>query len=215
MKKIVKTSEIIKKAINSLAYFCIDNLLTIESNKNYLKVFLSRMIKKGKLVSLKKGIYVSREYLNSIEKKGILNNYLEFLSGVLYSPSYLSSEYVLGKYNILTEASYGFPSISINKTKKFINKLGVFNYHHVKDNLFVGFKVIKTGNFLIYEASKSKALFDFLYLRKNILPCREAIMELRLNLENFNSKEIKEFKKYVDLEESKKMKEIFKHLFKS
>lgn len=215
MEKTIKTSEKLKKAINPLAYFCINNLLTVEDNKNYLRVFLSRIAKKNEVIPLKKGIYVSREYLNNIEKKGILNDYLEFLSGILYSPSYLSSEYVLSEYNVLTEASYSFTSISINKTKKFINKLGIFDYHHVKDSLFVGFEVIKMGDFLIYKASKSKALFDFLYLRKNILLCREAVMELRLNLENFNLKEIKEFKKYINLEGSKKMKEIFKYLFEN
>jgi len=120
-------------------------------------------------------------------------------------------------YNALNKngISIPFPQMDVHLTKKFINKLGVFDYHHVKDSLFVGFRAIKMGNSLIYKASKAKALFDFLYLRKNILLCREAVTELRLNLENFNLKEIKEFKKYINLEGSKKMKEILKYLFRN
>jgi predicted transcriptional regulator of viral defense system len=213
--KTAKKPEIIKKAINTLPYFCIDNLLAVENNKNYLKILLSRMAKRGEIISLKKGIYVSREYLDNIEKRGYLNDYLEFLPAVLYSPSYLSLEYILSKHSVLSEASYSFTSMSKSKTKKFANKLGIFDYHHLKDDLFMGFEVIKAGDFLIYKASKSKALFDFLYLRKNILLTNEAIKELRLNLENFNSQEIKELKKYVDLENSKKMEKILKYLFEN
>lgn len=213
--KTAKKSETIKKAIGALPYFRVDSLSAVENNKSYLKIFLSRLAKKGELVSLKKGIYVSREYLDDLEKKRHLNDYLEFLPAILYSPSYLSLEYILSKHNVLSEASYSFTSISKNKTKKFANKLGIFDYHRLKDDLFAGFEIIKAGDFLIYKAGKSKALFDFLYLRKNILPNREAIKELRLNLENFNSQEIKELEKYVDLENSKKMKEIFNYLFEN
>ncbi len=213
--KTAKKSEIIKKTISALPYFCVDNLSAVENNRNYLKILLSRLAKRGEIVSLKKGIYVSREYLDNVEKRGYLNDYLEFLPAILYSPSYLSLEYILSKHNVLSEASYGFTSISKNKTKKFANKLGTFDYHHLKDDLFTGFEIVKAGDFLIYKAGKPKALFDFLCLRKNILPNREAIKELRLNLENFNSQEVRELKKYVNLENSKKMKEIFKYLFEA
>ena len=36
----------------------------------------------------------------------------------------------------------------------------------------------------IDKDTKAKALFDFLYQRKNILPNVEAVKELRLNVEN-------------------------------
>ena len=62
------------------------------------------------------------------------------------------------------------------------------------------------------RATKAKALFDFLYLRKNVLPSREAVKELRLNARNLNRSDINELKKYVALEGTKKLKEILNYL---
>lgn len=212
IKKISKAQAIIKK-VEKLPYFSIDNL-ALEKDKSYLKIILSRLAKRKKIIPLKRGFYVFREYINNLEKKNLFNNYLEFISSVIYSPSYLSLEYVLSEYNILTEFSYNFTAITKNKTKKFRNEFGIFSYHHLKDELFNGFNIVKRGDFFIYKATKAKALFDFLYLRKNILINKKTIEALRLNLDNFCSKDVKEFKKFIMLEGSKKMKEIFTILFK-
>lgn len=213
MKKISKTKHIIEE-VKSLPYFSIDDLIGLEKDKKYLKIFLHRLVNSRKIVSLKKGIYVSKDYLDEIQKRGMFSDYLEFLGTVLYSPSYLSLEYVLSQNNVLTELSWTFTLITKNKTAKFKNELGLFIYHHLKNELFCGFKIIKKANLLVYKASKAKALFDFLYLRKNILVNKKSVEELRLNLESFNRKDIKELEKYVKLENSKKIKEIFNHLFK-
>jgi len=207
-------SELIVKNIENLPYFSIDDLAVFGKDKNYLKILLSRLAKRKQITFLKKGHYVSKKYLNELLKKNLFKDYLEFIANNLYSPSYLSLEYVLAEHNILTEFAQNFTSITKNKTKKFKNELGIFNYHHLKNELFDGFNLIKKDPFLIYKATKVKALFDFLYLRKNILINKETIAELRLNLEGFTKKDIALFKKYVEREGSKRMKEIFKFLFK-
>lgn len=211
MSKTSKTEYILETAKN-LPLFSIDDLISLGEDKKYLRIFLHRLAKKKKIISLKRGLYVSRDYLDQAQKKGIFNNYLNFLGSALYSPSYLSLEYVLSRYNILTEFSQHFTLVTKNKTAKYVNELGLFVYHHVKDDLFCGFKTIREENFIIYEASKAKALFDFLYLRKNMLVNRQTIDELRLNLENLSSRDFAELEKYVKLENSKKLREIFNYL---
>ena len=62
------------------------------------------------------------------------------------------------------------------------------------------------------RSTKAKALFDYLYLRKNVLPNKEAVIELRLNVENLTRSDIKEIRKYIALEGSKKLKKIFNYL---
>ncbi|MBU1289954.1 hypothetical protein KJ756_03330 [Patescibacteria group bacterium] len=208
-------SEKIKSAIKNLPYFRIENLTVIEENKKYLRILLSRLSKKGEVISLKKGVYVSKKYLEFIEKSNGMNEYLEFIANILYEPAYISLEYALGKNNILSETSNSFTLITEKKTKKFSNKLGLFDYHHIKENLFIGFELHRKGEYLIKKASLAKALFDFLYLRKNILRHKTAVKELRLNLGDFRKKDIKELEKYVKLESSKKMTDIFNYLFKS
>ena len=75
--------------------------------------------------------------------------------------------------------------------------------------MFNGYSVIKKHGYLIYKASVAKALFDFLYLRKNILLNCGMVKELRLNLGGLNKKDKNELKKYVKIEGTKKMSEIF------
>jgi len=214
MRNEAKTKiERILSLVENLPYFNLEDLLTVEKNKNYLKILFSRCERLGRVFRLKKGTYTTKEYLSKITPEEI-NFYYEFLANVLYSPSYLSLEYILSEHNLLTEFSYNFTSITKNKTKKFENKFGIFVYHHIKNPLFCGFNLIKKGNFFIFKATKAKALFDFLYLRKDILTNKDSLKALRLNLENFNQKDIKEFKTYLKLNSSKKMKEIFENLLK-
>lgn len=205
-----------KKTISvaeKLPYFTIESLRSMEKDKNYLKIFLSRYSKKGGIIRLKRGLYVSKNFIDDAHTKGIFSSYLEFLANTIYPPSYLSLEYILYKHNILTEAPVNFTLITENKTAKFTNKVGNFFYHKIKEGLFLGFKILEKDGFFIYEATKAKALFDSLYLRKNLLVDKKAVEELRLNTENLNEKDKEEFEKYIGLENSKKMKGIFNWLF--
>lgn len=206
----------IKKIIflaEHLPYFQLDNLVGIESNKNYLKVLLSRYKKTEKIISLKKGIYTTKEYIDNIQKSDKFSFYPEFISGILYKPSYLSLDYVLYKHNILTEIPVNFTLITKNKTAYFSNRFGNFFYHKIKNNLFCGFEILQKGDFIIYEATKTKALFDFLYFRKNLIFDKKTANELRLNLDMFSVLNKKELIEYIKIEGSKKMKDIFKYLF--
>jgi hypothetical protein len=181
-------------------------------NKSYLKTMLSRYAKSGKIIRLKKGLYVSREYANNLEKKNTLSDYTEFLANMLHSSSYLSLDWVLYENNILTELPKNFTSMSLAKTAHFSNEFGNFFYHKIKKELFSGYIIEKKSDYAILKATKARALFDFLYLRKNILSDRKSLKELRLNLENFFKKDWKELEKYIKLERSKKMNDIFNNL---
>jgi len=207
-------TKIIFNFVKKLPYFTIDDIYPVEKNKTYLIVFLSRYTKSGKIIRLKKGVYTTREYIEEIQKKDIYPYYLEFISNILYPPSYLSLEYVLSEYNIITEFSSNFTLITTNKTNYFSNKLGNFFYHTIKKELFSGFNIYKEGSFTILKASRPKALFDFLYFRKNFLHNIETIEELRLNLNNITKKDMKVLEKFVNIEGSKKMRNILTYILK-
>lgn len=207
IKKIISLAE-------KLPYFYLDDLATIENNKTYLKILFSRYQKTGKLIRLKKGLYTTKKYLDEIQKSNNFSSYLEFLANILYPPCYLSLDYILYQHNLLTELPANYTLIAKRKTNQFSNSFGNFFYHKIKDKLFCGFEITKDADFIILKATKAKALFDYLYLKKNFLVDEKAIKELRLNLEHFNKNDLKEFKKYLAVEKSKKMKEIFDCLFK-
>jgi len=210
MRNDIKIKRIIA-SVENLPYFTLDDLSSIEKNKNYLKILFSRYEKTGKLIRLKKGTYVTERYLLGNRE---MSQYHEFLANLLYQPSYLSLDYILCRHNLLTELTKNFTSATKNKTAHFSNKLGNFFYHKIKDELFCGFDIIKEGVFNIMRATKAKALFDFLYFRKNLLTNENAIEELRLNLGEITEKDMEELKSYIKLEKSKKMNEIFIILYK-
>ena len=200
--------------VEELPYFTLDDLSSIERNKNYLKILFSRQEKFGKIIRLKKGVYVCERFLLAHLSRSEMDFYYEFLANILYQPSYLSLDYILYENNLLTEIPRNFTSITKNKTANFSNKFGNFFYHKIKDELFCGFEIVEKGDFTIWRASKAKALFDFLYFRKNSLINKKVFKELRINLENLIKSDLKEIEKYIKIEGSKKMKEIFNYLVK-
>jgi hypothetical protein len=192
----------------TLPSFGAANLAATGEKGAYLNIILSRHVKRGTMVHLKKNLYVAKSYLDNAERRGIFSDYVEFAANKLYPPSYLSLDYVLHEHNMLTEIPRNITSVGLRKTANFSNKLGNFIYHKIREDLFCGFKVMKKGEFSILKATKVKALFDFLYLRKRLLTDKRAMEELRLNIDEFTKSDFKELKGYVEMEGSTRMKEI-------
>lgn len=197
-------------AAGELPYFDLSDLAGVETDRIYLKILLSRYHKSGKVIRLKKGVYVTKDYIDTVRGKGRLSVYLEFLANILYRPSYLSLEYILYQHNLLTEIPVNFTLITKNKPVGFRNRFGGFFYRKVKQELFCGFDIIRDGDFSIMRATKAKALFDYLYLRKNSVAIPASITGLRLNLSQLNRPEKAELGKYVAIEGSKKMRAIYR-----
>jgi len=205
-------SKTIIQLAEQLPVFTFDDFLGAEESISYLRMVLHRYEKSGKLLRLKKGIYTTSAYVEKMKNRGEIETFTDFLSNFLYSPSYLSLDTILYRHNILTEIPVNLTSVSQNKTAIFTNKLGNFIYHTIKPSLFCGFELSEESEFSIMRATKAKAIFDFLYLRKNVLPKKETVKALRLNVENLNHADIKELKKYVALEGTKKLKTILNDL---
>ena len=192
------------KNLENLSYF---NSTTISQyvdiRRSSLFADMSRWLKSGILIQLKKGLYVTSNFYNRSADK---NTYMEFLANKLREPSYLSLEYVLQKYSIMTESVYSITSITLKTGRVYNNGLGLFIYRNIKEELFTGFNIIERNGFIIKEATKSKALFDWLYLK--LLRIKEIDLELlksfRLNLDSFKENDYRELKKYCKLADIKK-----------
>ncbi|MBI5245442.1 MAG: hypothetical protein HY922_17395 [Elusimicrobia bacterium] len=198
----------IRYYLDRLPYFRVDNLKIFGLPLPYLRVMLSRFEAQGAIIRLKRGVYAARAYCERMKAERRWSAYLEFLSGKIYSPAYLSLDYVLYANNILTEAPVNFTLVAGNKTAFYKNAIGSFSYHKVKAALFCGYETRREGEFPINKASKAKALFDFLYLRRNLLRGRNIFMELRLNLDGFGKGDLAEFKRYALLSGSRRMREL-------
>jgi len=204
-KRIVELAE-------KLPVFTFDDFSGVEKNRDYLCLVLHRCVKSGLFLRLKKGVYTTSLYAEKMKNRGEMDVFLNFLSGFLYSPSYLSLETILYRHNLLTEIPQNFTSVTRNKTAAFTNKLGRFFYHKIKDELFCGFKIVGKNEFSIFEATPAKALFDFLYLRRNFLNSKGAFKGLRINAENLTKSDLREIEKYVKIFGLEKMKKISGYL---
>jgi len=117
---------------------------------------ISRMVKEGELIRLKRGIYVMGERYRpfSIDKIAVAN--------LLYTPSYVSFEYALSYYGLIPERVLEVTSASIRGKKMFDTPIGRFGYRPVPAKAFsLGVDWLyeeKTGGRLI--AVPEKALCD-------------------------------------------------------
>jgi hypothetical protein len=192
------------KELENLSYFNKDTISQfVNAKTNTLSADINRWINNDILIQLKKGFYVTSNYYERLPNKTL---YLEFISNKLREPSYLSLEYVLQKHSVLTESVYAITPITIKNSRIYKNKLGLFIYRNIKDILFTGFNILENNGFAIKEATKAKALFDWMYLKLLRLKKFDlSLLEsLRLNLDNFKPKDFKEFELYCELTGIKK-----------
>jgi len=195
----------IKNIINTMVCFTRKNLETYFKGKiNTFNAQIKYAIKNGNILKLKNGLYISREFYDKEPNKTGLTEYIAYQ---LKNPSYLSLEYVMQKYNLLTEGTYLITSITKKTRNIYKNLLGTFKYSNIKDELYFGFDKKQFGNNIYYEANKSKAIFDYLYLKRNIgSKLKEEILEgLRINWINFSIEDFKLFNQYCQTSKSKKM----------
>jgi hypothetical protein len=120
---------------------------------------LSRLLKKGDLRKVSRGLYVFDE----IWRRKPLSKII--IANHLVAPSYVSFESALSHHGLIPEAVYVTTSASLKREKKsFKTPFGDFTYHHVPQRSFaleIESVATPAGHELI--ASPIKALFDLVY----------------------------------------------------
>ncbi|MFA5855645.1 MAG: hypothetical protein WC846_05240 [Candidatus Gracilibacteria bacterium] len=183
-------------------------LRTLEKSPEVLNANIKYWLKQKRIIGLKNGMYVLEDRYRQADNK---DAYCEYIANQLIMPSYLSTEYVLAKYRILSEPVNAFTSVTTKTSREITNDLGCFRYYSLSQKIFTGYSVKYYQGAPIYEAEKPKALFDFLYLR--FLSRRpinaESLNNLRLNWENISVADFKRAKRYAMLSSSSRMATLF------
>jgi predicted transcriptional regulator of viral defense system len=195
--------------VRNLPYFEIGNIPTLGASLHHTRIVLSRLCAQKRIIRLKKGMYVSQAYIDRIKIDKIYSVYLEFIATKMYEPSYLSLEYILYEHNALTDVPANLTLITTKKTYHTSNDLGTFVYHKIKNELFRNYRIKRNNHFIYGRASKAKALFDYLYLRRKQIADRKMLEEYRLNLEVFSQDDFVELEKYIHDTGSAKMNKIY------
>jgi len=161
---------------------------------NSLKVTIFRMVKNGIIIRLRKGVYttnVSKIDLESFATQG-------------YEPSYLSFEWVLSKYNVLSQKPYNL-TLATSRPAKTINIANyIISYHHLQQKMYWGYK--RKDAYL--EAELEKAWLDLAYLSLN------GYAKFDLKEMNLSLLDKKKLKKYLKKIGSKKLNNLVKSVIR-
>lgn len=125
---------------------------------------ITRMLRAGELVRVKKGIYVfGKDYARRPYS-------LEILANMIYGPSYVSCEYALSFYGLIPEAVHEVTSITTGRNKYFDTPAGRFSYRYLPVNRYqVGLDRITISDGVgALIASPEKALADTVFKRKEM-----------------------------------------------
>jgi len=122
----------------------------LKADKNTIKATLSRLRKQNRIVRLGYGFYALDTQKVDLEQ----------LACEMVYPSYISLEYALSIYGMISQvpANLTFITSKRSSQKQILNTS--FEYSHINPKLFFGYKIAKNA----YLAYPEKALLDMLYL---------------------------------------------------
>lgn len=142
----LKTLRALGKSFYSLAD--LEKILGLE--RRSLLVTLTRLEKRGELARLARGVYQLADVPVDVPA----------IATALYQPSYVSFEWALAKYGILSQIPYTVTLATPKRPRKILIGESRCEYRRLKESLFFGYSLINDG----YLAEPEKALLDQLYL---------------------------------------------------
>jgi predicted transcriptional regulator of viral defense system len=160
-------------------------LLTGDVDPNDVRRQLSRWVKAGKILQLRRGLYALAPPYNKKEPHPFL------VANHMARGSYVSCQSALAYYELIPEYVPVTISVTGERPARRKTQWGEFEFHHVKPELLFGYRRTEVSpRQEAFVASPEKALLDLIYLQPGgDLPAY--LKELRLqNLERINLGEL-------------------------
>ena len=123
-----------------------------------VRVQLSRWMKQGKVVALRRGMYTLADAYRKVPVVPAV------LSNAMYRPSYMSGLWALGFHDLIPDRVVWNTAVSPRVPRRFENPFGVFEYRTLKQEFFFGYKAAAYGGQEILVAEPEKALLDHWHL---------------------------------------------------
>jgi predicted transcriptional regulator of viral defense system len=118
---------------------------------------ISRLVKEGSLIRLKKGLFLP---LAKPQKTPLP---FELIANVLRGPSYVSLQTALAFYGLIPERVYEIRSMTTKRSKKYTTALGRFDYVSVREDYFsIGIRSTGSDEARFLIAAPEKALCDMI-----------------------------------------------------
>lgn len=199
------------KKLDNLIYFTKDSLKSLSGDlDNTISMNIHRWKNSGDIIVFKSGVYATRKSYDTNSKE---EGYHKYISSILLKPSYISLSTTLSGYDILSEGVYNITAITTKLPTAYANRKYI--YRQMTDKLFLGYEIkyFKSEEYTYYEATKAKALFDYIYYKSYMLDeSMNIVEELRLRLDSFTEGDFKEMRYYANIISSKKLINIINNL---
>jgi len=134
-------------------------LLAGKSGSESIRCQLSRWVKAGKIVQLRRSVYMLATPYRKKEPHPFL------LANRVKSASYVSLQSALGYYGLIPEYVPVVTSVTTGRPEILNLPEGTFAFKHIKKVFFSGYTRLNlTGGDSVFIASPEKALLDLIYL---------------------------------------------------
>lgn len=190
--------------VSSLPWFSTGLLAAGRRDLASLRVQISRWVKDGKVVKLRKGIYTLAEPYAKIRPHPFA------IANGLKAASYVSLQSALSWYGLIPEFVPATTSVTTGRPQTLRTPLGRFEFRHVKKTLFRDFEKIELPDRQeAFVARPEKALVDLIYLT----PGADDEGYLReLRLQNFDAIDKDKLESFIRATKSAKLRRAFKYL---
>lgn len=155
----------------------------------YIQVQISRWRQSGKIIQLRKGLYLLADVYRKIEPFDL------HIAALLKNPSYISLEKALEYHDLIPEAVATYTSVTTKRQQKFVTPMGVFDYRHIQPPLFCGYESVTVNKQTAFVAKPEKALLDLFYLRA--VPVSPAYIE-ELRMQNLGKIDLRRLSEYAE-----------------
>ena len=141
--------------------------LTGEVNSLSLNSKLNYFVRTGKLLNPRKGIY-AKEIFDPLE-----------LSCMIYTPSYISLEYVLQKSGVIFQYDMRITLVSYLSRRILINEMNL-NFRKIKSDILLNTEGIMRQANHVNIATPERALMDLMYLNSQYYVDNPGQLDLRI-----------------------------------
>ncbi|MFH1970283.1 MAG: hypothetical protein ABIJ53_08205 [Verrucomicrobiota bacterium] len=155
-----------------------------------LRMQLSRLVRQGKLKSLRRGMYALGEPYRKVSPNPAM------LANRIYTPSYLSFHWALGYYGLIPEKVVLYTSATTRGPRLFENEFGRFQYKHIKPDCFAGYQTVEIDRQKVLIAVPEKALLDLWHIEDGEWTT-ERMASMRF--QNFEMVSLKKLNKYAEM----------------
>ena len=181
----------IVSATRNMPYFDLPTVAQLSGEpRQSLRMQLSRLIRQGKIKSLRRGMYVLGAPYRKVDPNPAI------LANRIYTPSYLSFHWALGYYGLIPEMVFMFTSATTRVPRLFKNEFGSFLYKHIKPDCFAGYQTVEIDRKKVLIAAPEKALLDLWHI-ENGEWTTERMASMRF--QNFEAVSLKKLTGYVEL----------------